>query len=254
MCRICLFSQVIISSILLILSVFSQLPTLPLLGQNLLSSNQSSTCFFFCVLFWLPVAFSDLVSHREREETPWYSQNNHCLCLLRRGKKRNTPPLMPSTVALPLLAPTPPPTATSAQLQEPQRGRPQSVSLPGHWRQESSFGCFSSIPIKSLYLFFKLERRRKATHRAVSSGRENPYYMKFRRWAKEGDMAPRLQYSNWQRCPTGKDTFKTFFNFFFFSESEQVCMYSDTHTRLISKWQLLFTQSLAFKMSANIPL
>lgn len=63
-----LFLQVIISSILSIPSVFSQLPTLPLLGQNSLSSNQSSTCFFFCVLFWLPVAFSDLVSYRERKK------------------------------------------------------------------------------------------------------------------------------------------------------------------------------------------
>lgn len=111
-CRICLFLHIITSSIFSLVPVFSQLPILPFLGQNLLSSNQSSTCFFFCVLFWLPVAFTDLVSHREREETSWHSQKHHCLCLLHRGKRRDTPPLMPSTVALPLLAPPLPPSAT----------------------------------------------------------------------------------------------------------------------------------------------
>lgn len=106
------FLQVIISSVFSLLPVFSQLSILPFLGQNLLSSNQTSTCFFFCVLFWLPVAFTDLVSYREREETPWHSQKHHCLCLLHRGKRRDTPLLMPSTVALPLLAPPLPPTVT----------------------------------------------------------------------------------------------------------------------------------------------
>lgn len=115
------FLQVVISPILSLLSVFSQLPTSPFLGQNLLPSNQSSTCFFFlwCVLFWLPVAFPDLVNDRESEESPWYSQKYHCLCLLDRGKKRETASLMPLIAALPLLAPPPPPTATYAQPQEP---------------------------------------------------------------------------------------------------------------------------------------
>lgn len=179
-----LFWHVIISSILSLLSVFSQLPSMPFLGQNSLSSNQSPTCFFVCVLLWLPVAFSDLVSHRVREETPWYSQKHHCLCLLHRNKKRNTPPLMPSSSTT---------STTSCNLSTAPRTREGQASASLTARRQPSAQYQSSL------YFLKLEGRRKATHGAVSSERENPfYYIKFRRWAKEGDMAPRLQHSHWQ--------------------------------------------------------
>lgn len=145
-----LFLHVIISSVLSRPSVFSQLPTLPFSGQNLLSSNQSSTCFFFCVLLCLPVAFSDLVSHREREESPGYSQKHHCLRLLLRGK-RDTPPRMPRAAAPPLLAP-PPPTATEAQLQEPRRDRAQSHCHVTEGKKAALAASHQYQP--SLYTFF----------------------------------------------------------------------------------------------------
>lgn len=125
----------VISSFIIspLLSSLSYQPCL-FLGQNKITTNPPSTCFFFlsCILLWLPAAFSDLRSHRQGEETPRYSHKYHCLRLLERGREGHRPPSTPWTIALPLLTPSPPPIATSvgggkAQLQEPRRGRPQAV-------------------------------------------------------------------------------------------------------------------------------
>lgn len=95
--------QAILSSIIIspFLSVFSQLPTLSLFRAEHVNSKPVIYMLFpfSCILFWLPAAFSDLLSHRQREESPWYSQKYHCLCLLERGKKGHTPPSTPSSLA-----------------------------------------------------------------------------------------------------------------------------------------------------------
>lgn len=50
---------------------------------------------------------------------------------------------------------------------------------------------------------------------------------KFRRWAKEGEMAPWLQHPHWQWCSAGKDTS----NIFFFQRVIKcVCVVIDIHT------------------------
>lgn len=126
-------------------------------------------------------------------------------------------------------------TSTSfCNLSTAPRTRGEGLTQPHCQVTESKKAAFSSIPIKSLLYFFKLEGRRKATHGVVSSERENPfYYIKFRRWAKEGDMAPSLQQSHWQWCSAGKYTFKTSFKFFFQRLSKCMytqCVYAQIHT------------------------
>lgn len=167
-------SSEVISSFIIFPSRLSSLSYQPrlFLGQNMLTSNQSSTCFFFlsCILFWLPAASSDLVSHRQREELPWYSQKYHCLCLLERGKKRHRPPSTPSTIALPPLTLSPPPAASvgagKAQLPRTTEGQTSGQSdFPVHWRWESSLCCIVALDeYKSSLYAFLLEGRRQATH------------------------------------------------------------------------------------------
>lgn len=66
--------QAILNSIIIspFLSVFSQLPTSPLFRAEHVNSKPVIYMLFpfSCILFWLPAAFSDLLSHRQREESP----------------------------------------------------------------------------------------------------------------------------------------------------------------------------------------
>lgn len=123
--------------------------------------------------------------------------------LLTLAGEGQRPPSTPWTIALPLLTPSPPPIATSvdggkAQLQEPRRGRPQAVWFSS-WlkvrKQPLQCCCVRWVRIKPFYFFYK-RAEGKPPMEFCCCFQNLLYYTKFRRWAEEGEMAPRLLFTD----------------------------------------------------------